>query len=52
MPGLAKFLTSLDDLLFSSFNKDLYVTDALPLKAARPDAIAKSKSFWGFESEL
>ena len=45
MPGLAKFLTSLDDLFFSSFNEDLYVTDALPLKAARPDAIAKLKSF-------
>ena len=24
----------------------------LPLKAARHDATAKSKSFWGFESEL
>jgi len=27
------------------------VNDALPLKAARRDAIAKLKSFWGFESE-
>jgi len=26
--------------------------DVLPLKAARRDAIAKLKSFWGFESEL
>jgi len=24
----------------------------LPLKAARSDAIAKLKSFWGFECEL
>ena len=28
------------------------INDALPLKAARRDAIAKLKSFWGFESEL
>ena len=28
------------------------INDALPLKAARRDAVAKLKSFWGFESEL
>jgi len=28
------------------------LNDALPLKAARPDAIAKLKYYWGFESEL
>jgi len=28
------------------------INDALPLKAARRDAIAKLKSFGGFESEL
>ena len=28
------------------------INDALPLKAARRDAIATLKSFWGFESEL
>ena len=28
------------------------IDDALPLKAARRNAIAKLKSFWGFESEL
>jgi len=28
------------------------INDALPLKAARRDAMAKLKSFWGFESEL
>jgi len=26
--------------------------DVLPLKAARCDAVAKLKFFWGFESEL
>jgi len=28
------------------------INDALPLKTVRRDAIAKLKSFWGFESEL
>ena len=28
------------------------INDALPLTAAQLDAIAKLKSFWGFESEL
>jgi len=28
------------------------INDALPLKAARRDAIVKLKSFWGFESKL
>jgi len=28
------------------------INDALPIRAARRDAIAKLKSFWGFESEL
>jgi len=28
------------------------INDPLPLKAARRDAIAKLKSFWGFASEL
>ena len=28
------------------------INDALPLKAARCNAIAKLKIFWGFESEL
>jgi len=28
------------------------INDALPLKTAQRDAIAKLKSFWGFQSEL
>jgi len=28
------------------------INDPLPLQAARRDAIAKLKFFWGFESEL
>ena len=40
------------DLSLSALLEKVAINDALPLKAARPYAIAKLKSFWDSESEL